>query len=170
MIFLEFTFFSLLISRHAIPHTISSCTEQLPCTAPNRKPAKELFADPKPNEDNRVVDYSFRTPLTGCFPADSQSLKYIDCSTAPQCALRASLRAAFQAGARCKITSHLGIPRISTRLLFWSTITAVLVMFSIAAPNCDWLVIPNVSRVVNVCESITDIVLEVEFRVRIVPV
>src|SRR5215469_7451487 len=90
MIFLEFTFFSLLISRPAIPHTIFSCTEQLPCTAPNPKPAKEFFADPKPNEDNRVVDYSFRMPLTGCFLADSQSLKYIDCSTALQCALCAS--------------------------------------------------------------------------------
>ena len=79
-------------------------------------------------------------------------------------------RAVFQAGVRCKIKSHLGIPRINTRLLFWSTITAVLVMFSIAAPNCDWLVIPKVSRVVNVCESITDMVFDVEFRVRIVPV
>src|SRR3974377_1655013 len=98
MIFLEFTFFSLLISRHAIPHTIFSCTEQLPCTAPNRKPAKEFFADPKPNEDNRVVDYSFRTPLTGCFPADSQSLKYIDCLTAPKSPHRPPLPPAFTPG------------------------------------------------------------------------
>src|SRR6516162_5173481 len=107
MIFLEFTFFSLLISRHAIPHTIFSCTEQLPCTAPNRKPDKEFFADPKPNEDNRVVDYSFRTPLTGCFLADSQSLKYIDCSTAPQCALRASCAPPFRPAraAKSRVTS-----------------------------------------------------------------
>ena len=65
---------------------------------------------------------------------------------------------------------YLGIPKIRTRLLFWSTTTAVLLMLSIAAPNCYWLVIPSVSRVVKVCESITDIVFDVEFSVRIVPV
>jgi hypothetical protein len=29
---------------------------------------KKFFADPKPNEDNGVVDYSFRMALTGLLP------------------------------------------------------------------------------------------------------
>src|SRR5262252_2505040 len=55
-----------LQARHS-SHNFS-WTEQLPCNAPNRGPVKEFFADPKPNADNGVVDYSFRMALTGLLP------------------------------------------------------------------------------------------------------
>src|ERR1700739_3284245 len=67
-------------------------------------------------------------------------------------------------------TNQCGMARNTTRLLFWSTITAIFVRLSTSIANCDKLLIPRVCRVLKFCTSTTELLFDVELIVSSVPV
>src|SRR5260221_5380613 len=72
---------------------------------------------------------------------------------------------------RCRGKDQFGIGKISTRLLAWSTITARLVNWSMATPNCGDPPRPKVLRVLNGLEmvSMIETVWLAELMVRMAP-